>query len=814
MPIHSSSSTIACNPKFKQRKSVEASLEKNNMHLSALLEMDMLFHSAQNDPNFLSDIASLIRHTWKIEGVGIYREVENIQYQLLSSDIKAGNIYSFPAEVKIFRQSEIIDHDNREDNASKNRLSKELGCENYGFSIVGIQNKQRYEGFIVLLYEANRECPIEPFAKDHFKRLIEWRFEQYDYHKINVQQQNKIKELSQISLEKEMYLNEILQRAPSGIIQVKNRYIQFVNDRFVKTIGLSASELKNQSILELCADRFGNKKKVSKLFNDIEKYGTGKINLLFNRKNNSSIYCQITGIRASGDINSKDYLLLCQDKADVRNIEKSLMESEDRNRRIMEANIDGVFIIDRSGKLTYVNQSGCEMTGFSKLELMELNLETLFPYTEGIDDYLKIISSIQKEDAYHGDAQLLHKNGKTKYVEIHGTSISLTGKENFHFSIHDITHRKKAESKLRESEEKFRSLSENLPDCILRIEKEGTITYFNSTASEMFGSRNISLGLIYHHLNFPNKKKVMHIFKEVIKNMTIEHLEIDHKQTDGRFSTLDWSFSPEIDESGQCYSVLAIGRDVSIRKQTEKELILAKDKAEAADRVKSIFLANLSHEIRTPLNAIVGFSSLLDKPEFNPLQKKEFTELINKNADNLLWMINEIIDYAKLESGHIKAENRKINLLEILTKIRPTYETKTKIKFGDTVKFSTNIPVEENKAIFVHGDYRRIEQILTNLLENSLKFVTHGFIELGFSIEKEGVKIYVKDSGIGIAQENQTTIFEAFRQEEESSTKTYDGAGLGLAICNLLVEAMGGKLKVFSEKNKGAEFYFYLNRIL
>ncbi len=255
-----------------------------------------------------------------------------------------------------------------------------------------------------------------------------------------------------------------------------------------------------------------------------------------------------------------------------------------------------------------------------------------------------------------------------------------------------------------------------------------------------------------------------------------------------------------------------IGRDISIRKQTEKELIFAKEKAETADKVKSIILANLSHEIRTPLNAIVGFSNLLDKPEFNSLQKKEFTELINKNADRLVWMINEIIDYAKLESGHIQVENRKMNLLDVFNNIRPIYETKIKIKFGDSVRFFTNIPVKEDEAVFVQGDPRKIEQVLTNLLENSLKFVNLGFIELGLSFENEKIKIYVKDSGIGIAQEKQSIIFDAFRQEEESPTKTYGGAGLGLAICKLLVESMGSNLRVFSEKNKGAEFYFSLKR--
>lgn len=810
MHIQSSSLTIPSNHKYQQTKSVEPSFEINHKHLSVLLEMDMLFHSAKDDPNFLMNLASLIRYSWKIEAIGIYKEFESLQYHLLSSDVKAGDSYSFPSEIKLSSQFELIDYDNREKESSKRQLIKDIGCENKSCSIVGIQNKQQYGGFLVFLYKENIECPIQPFAKDHLKRLIAWKFERDEAHVFSIQQQNKIEELSQNSVKKELFINEILQKSPCGMIQVKNRYIQFVNDEFVKTIGYSASEFKNQTVAELCAD--GENTKISGLYNDIEKHGAGKVSIFFKRKNNNPILFHITGIKTPESFNNQEYLLLCQDASDILNIEESLMESEERNKRIMEANIDGVFIIERSGKLAYVNQAGSEMTGYSKPELIELDLENLFPYTKGVNDYFKIISSIQKEQIYHGDAQLRHKSGKVKYVEIHGTSIILTGKEHYHFSIHDITNRKKAESKLRESEEKFRSLSENLPDCVLRIKKDGTISYFNSIASKMFGSKNVSHGLIYHRLNFPNKEKVIYTFKKVLKNKILEHLEIEHKQADGTFLTLDWSFSPELHESGKCYSVLAIGRDISIRKHAEKELILAKERAETADRVKSIFLANLSHEIRTPLNAIVGFSNLLDKPEFDTLQKREFIEVINKNADNLVWMINEIIDYAKLESGHVKVENRKINLLEILTRISPIYETKTKLKFGEAVIFSTILPVEKNGAVFVYGDSRRVEQVITNLLENSLKFINRGFIKLGISVENKKATVYVRDSGIGIAQEKQSIIFKAFRQEEESPTKTFGGAGLGLAINKLLVETMGGSIHVVSEKNRGAEFYFSLKR--
>jgi signal transduction histidine kinase len=293
----------------------------------------------------------------------------------------------------------------------------------------------------------------------------------------------------------------------------------------------------------------------------------------------------------------------------------------------------------------------------------------------------------------------------------------------------------------------------------------------------------------------------------------MEHIEVDHfSAEEGRNVTLDWSFSPEFDDVGECYSVLGIGRNITLRKEAERDLILAKEKAEAADKVKSVFLANLSHEIRTPLNAIVGFANLLDRPEFDTLQKKEFSEVINKNADNLIWMINEILDYAKMESGHLKIVNNPVDLKKFLFEIFQSYRPKMGLYFKDNVEFRLQKSFDLKQTVKVLADVNRLRQVVTNFFENAIKFVDQGFVELGFEVEANWVEIYVKDSGIGILKENQRVIFEAFRQEEEAPSKKYGGTGLGLAICKRLTEAMGGSIGVVSEKNNGACFFVRLKR--
>lgn len=244
--------------------------------------------------------------------------------------------------------------------------------------------------------------------------------------------------------------------------------------------------------------------------------------------------------------------------------------------------------------------------------------------------------------------------------------------------------------------------------------------------------------------------------------------------------------------------LLCMCRDISQQWETEKALDEARIKAEEADRLKSAFLANMSHEIRTPLNAIVGFSQLIITSN-NPEEKKQYSAIIEKNSELLLNLFNDILDLSALESDSLKFKIHPTRLLEICVQLEQQYNTKT----HNGVRLILDGGIA---STYVLGDSERIIQIISNLLSNATKFTIKGEIHFGFQEKEDFVEFYVKDSGIGIPVQKAATIFERFGK----INNFVQGTGLGLSLCRMLVERMGGRIWLRSQEKKGTTFYFTL----
>ena len=237
------------------------------------------------------------------------------------------------------------------------------------------------------------------------------------------------------------------------------------------------------------------------------------------------------------------------------------------------------------------------------------------------------------------------------------------------------------------------------------------------------------------------------------------------------------------------------------------ELKIAKFNAIKANKAKSEFLANMSHEIRTPLNAINGFIDII-ADEFDDEKLLSYISIIEKNSDTLLNIINDILDFNKIENG-------KLDIVKDYFELRNEIKYTTELFGAKASKKNISLSLNMHSDVpeICKTDSLRLKQILSNLFSNAIKF-THigGKIELNLDVNKETKEIYfsMKDSGVGISKEYQKTIFEPFSQEDVTTTKEYGGTGLGLSICHKLVELLGGELKVKSEKNQGSEFYFHI----
>jgi signal transduction histidine kinase/ActR/RegA family two-component response regulator len=246
------------------------------------------------------------------------------------------------------------------------------------------------------------------------------------------------------------------------------------------------------------------------------------------------------------------------------------------------------------------------------------------------------------------------------------------------------------------------------------------------------------------------------------------------------------------------------------RNIAEKNLVQAKEKAEESDHLKSAFLANMSHEIRTPMNAILGFTELLTMPdsEVTAEEKENFIKLINNSGNNLLQLIDDIIDISKIEANQIKIIKKDCALNVRLKEILQSFIEIRKHKEKDKIDIRLNDNANEQNII-IKTDSLRLNQVLTNLIGNALKFTEDGFIEFGYEIQNnKELLFYVKDTGVGMESAKKDLVFERFTKIEDDSTRLYRGAGLGLAISRSLVKLLGGKIWVESAPSIGSTFYF------
>jgi PAS domain S-box-containing protein len=245
----------------------------------------------------------------------------------------------------------------------------------------------------------------------------------------------------------------------------------------------------------------------------------------------------------------------------------------------------------------------------------------------------------------------------------------------------------------------------------------------------------------------------------------------------------------------------------SYRLKAEESLQLAKEKAEASDQLKSLFLSNMSHEIRTPMNAILGFAEMLQDPELNIEEKDRFLDVIIKSGDNLLRLINDIIDISKIESGQLRIIYSDCYLNELFADLDELYNTElNRLRKSHLTFYIQTGKVEPDFAVYT--DPVRLRQIITNLVGNAIKFTDEGFIELGYRVRGEKVEFYVRDSGIGIPVDQQKLIFDRFGQVKEVAVRNLTGTGLGLTISKNLVELLGGTMWLDSFPGEGSTFWF------
>ena len=366
---------------------------------------------------------------------------------------------------------------------------------------------------------------------------------------------------------------------------------------------------------------------------------------------------------------------------------------------------------------------------------------------------------------------------------------------------------RKAQEALKESEERFRLISETIHFGVFETDDSGSCLYTNTRYQEIFGI-NLVESLTSHWLDFvieEDRDGVAQEWQRALANLEKFSADCRIRNTSGKEIWVHVYSSPVFSDDGARYTGTI--ENISNRKKNEQELKRAKEQAEQASQAKSQFLANMSHEIRTPMNGIIGFTDLLMETDQNEIQN-DYTRTIKRSGETLLSLINDILDFSKIESGELDFESvdfdPELLAFDVCELIRP--------RIGSN-PIELLCSIGDHVPTLVKGDPLRFRQIITNLLGNAPKFTEKGEIWLSLDVEAETdekVKLHTRitDTGIGIAADKIEAIFEPFQQADGSTTRKYGGTGLGLSICRQLANLMGGDAWAESQLGKGSTFHF------
>jgi PAS domain S-box-containing protein len=358
----------------------------------------------------------------------------------------------------------------------------------------------------------------------------------------------------------------------------------------------------------------------------------------------------------------------------------------------------------------------------------------------------------------------------------------------------------------------LQTLMDNIPDTIYFKDKNSRFIRVNKQKAISIGLREPAEAIGKSDFDYFTKEDAQEAYKDEQKIIKTGKPLINkiEKRPDNKGVVNYYSATkvPIYDKLGRIIGTAGITRNITEQIKLSEALKEAKHMAEEADMLKSSFLANMSHEIRTPMNAIIGFSDLLLDPDLTMEEKKNYIEYIRSNGENLLNLIDDIIDTAKIESNQIQLNKTRCDLHMLLQDLKAYYEIESRNQHKEHINIIMKKAIEE-KNFYINTDPYRLRQILSNLIGNGLKFTEKGSVEFGYKFKDiDTLEFYVKDTGIGIRKEKIDHIFEKFSHFENRFNLNIAGTGLGLSISKKLVAMFKGEIWVESEPKKGSVFYF------
>jgi len=480
------------------------------------------------------------------------------------------------------------------------------------------------------------------------------------------------------------------------------------------------------------------------------------------------------------------------------NIKQKLIDSEQKYKTLFNHSNTVMMLVDpKDSGIVDVNASAVKFYGFPKRVLLTMKMSDINTMTK--EALQREIDLAVREKKNH--FQLKHRlaSGEIRDVEVYTGTFVSEGKTLLHSVIHDVTDRCLALEKVN----RLSMVVEQSPVAIMMTDINGKITYCNAKLCEYTGySVDELIGQNPRILKSGKFSKEMYskLWRTILSGEKWSG-EFYNKKKNGSLYWESATIASIKNDKNEIVNFIKMGEDITERRRLENQLLQSKLKAEESDQLKSLFLANLSHELRTPLNGIMGFTNLMLADDISDEERKEYGAFVESSGNQLLTMMDGILKLSMIEAGNMSVKYSSFRVNDLLNEIVNYYAR-------DIANKNLNLHLVCDCETIVSSDKKRIRQVFDILICNAIKFTEKGSIVLAAECKNKMLIFSVEDTGIGIAADNHTKVFERFSQVDNYSTRVFGGTGLGLALSKEIVTLLGGEIWIESEVGKGAKFIF------
>jgi PAS domain S-box-containing protein len=614
-------------------------------------------------------------------------------------------------------------------------------------------------------------------------------------------QKNIVAELEQLSLVASKMVNGVS-------VSDKDDNVIWTNDAFEKITGYEFADVKGKRLRSILVDEKnnGNNNPIQQYSDLIKSKSSYSVHVYATRKDGELIWMsQTTSIIYDKDGGVEKYIRVWSDITARKAIQKDLEILSFAARK----SPTGMLSRDADGVVIWMNEAMETITGYTLAEMEGKRFGTiLIGEDTDMSIFSEAVKAVAEKKPYNCELLIYKKDRTPVWVAMSNSPLfNDAGEvERQVTTMLDVTERKRAES-----EAKLLSLvASNTTSGVVINNNSGEIEWVNHAFENITGFKladvkDKHLGDILQ--GELTDTSIIQKGRELSKNKKSFEVDLLGYRKDGTPIWVTVINSVILKKDGEVDKYIEVVIDISSKKKVELELVAAKEEALQLNRAKDMFISVMSHEIRTPLNAVIGMSHLLQ--EGNPLEsQKENLNVLKFSADNLLTLINDVLDFTKIETGNVDLEQADVNLREMLQSITGSLQYQTNEK-----NIYLQAQIDPAVPEIVIGDSTRLSQILLNLVSNAVKFTDKGGVKIELAVidqtrKNVRIRFSVTDTGIGIASDKLSTIFESFKQADTSTTRKYGGTGLGLAISKRLIELHDSRINVDSEPGKGSTFWF------